>query len=740
MAQLDPQKRYNVRKEVSSFAKRKPLAAAVAVAATSAVWASAAVAEEVVLDEVVVQEQALEGDANPYAEEGAPYKAKKSSDSRRTRDIADTPQTMTVLTKEALDDAGKTELKDILTAQPGITLGTGEGGNSFGDRYIIRGYEARGDVFTDGLREPGLIARDTFAVEQIEITKGPSSTFAGRGSTGGAVNSMTKKANQDEEFTKISGGLGTHNYYRATIDSNHWVGDDTAVRINAVRAANNKPSRGDAGEDRTGAALAVSHRVNDDLNVDVDLYVYRADDKMDPGHTRDFSASEVAILEVPYDRWGNAERDFARSEANILTATADYQVNDNVVLENKTRFGTTANDYVINLQHRDGDVKSGWQENRFVGNQTNVIIENNLGGLRNTWVVGAEFTHEQTDTGSIDTDTTSATYGNRASQGGDIKITTAALYAMDTVTLSDDLEVFAGLRADHFKYDIWAESRGTVTDANYSDTAFNGHIGAVYSPWEDGNIYASASSSTNFSGEIPDAGSSCGYGGYCGAVEPETSVNLEIGTKWNLNDDKLLATAALFQTTKSNVAESTAGSDYDAATAATVGENWVRGLEFGLSGNLSDNLSMQAGLAVMDSEITKSFWDGTVAQTVTRGGTTTTSYPNNVGADKANFAPISANIQLSYQATPKLTVGGVLTGSAGMKGGQPDGGGSETVKTPGYGLLDLNARYEFSKNLSLTANIENVTDETYYTALYRAGSIVYLGDGRSAKLSLNYTF
>ncbi|MCB1814462.1 MAG: TonB-dependent receptor plug domain-containing protein, partial [Candidatus Competibacteraceae bacterium] len=162
--------------------------------------------DEVVLDTLFVEESTLRADADPYAEPGAPYKAKSLADSRRSRDIAETPQTITVLTKEEIKDSGKTELKDILSAQPGITLGTGEGGNSFGDRYIIRGYEARSDVYTDGLREPGLITRETFALEQVEITKGPSSTFAGRGSTGGAINNVTKKASLDDSFSILEGG------------------------------------------------------------------------------------------------------------------------------------------------------------------------------------------------------------------------------------------------------------------------------------------------------------------------------------------------------------------------------------------------------------------------------------------------------------------------------------------------------------------------------------------------------
>ncbi|NJM33087.1 MAG: TonB-dependent receptor plug domain-containing protein [Limnobacter sp.] len=99
---------------------------------------------------------------------------------------------MTVLTKEAIQDSGQTDLADVLRAQPGITIGTGEGGNAFGDRFIIRGFEARNDVFSDGLRDPGVTVRETFGLEQVEVSKGPSSSFAGRGTTGAQSTTSAK--------------------------------------------------------------------------------------------------------------------------------------------------------------------------------------------------------------------------------------------------------------------------------------------------------------------------------------------------------------------------------------------------------------------------------------------------------------------------------------------------------------------------------------------------------------------
>jgi len=104
------------------------------------------------------------------------YRYAKSGAPRRVADLVDTPQTISVLTQDQIQESGKTDLADILSAQAGVTLGTGENGNAFGDRYIIRGHEARSDVFVDGLRDPGMTTRESFATERVEITKGPRYT------------------------------------------------------------------------------------------------------------------------------------------------------------------------------------------------------------------------------------------------------------------------------------------------------------------------------------------------------------------------------------------------------------------------------------------------------------------------------------------------------------------------------------------------------------------------------------
>ncbi|WP_417535277.1 TonB-dependent receptor [Methylophaga sp.] len=724
--------------------------------ALSSAMTAPAFAEEVDLDTVVIEGDKSTAESNPYAEPDAPYKANRLSDNKRTRDIAETPQTMTVLTKESIIDSGKTELKDILSAQPGITLGTGEGGNSFGDRYIIRGYEARNDVFTDGLRDPGLITRETFALEQVEITKGPSSTFAGRGSTGGAVNSVTKKASLDDDFTTLSGGLGTDEYQRYTLDTNKVLSDDFAIRFNALYSEADVPDRDPAEKRRQGALLSAIYQPTDELSLTADYYHFRADDRTDPGVALDRDTNKI----LKYDYVGQDGLDFQHSKADIFTFGFDVELTEGMRLENKSRVGKTENEYIVTAYSaRSAGTRSftGWQENDYLGNQTNLIIDQNLWGKRHTIVTGIEFAKEEMDAGSYDVNPSSVAVdpynpnnnvwsgtASRSDATTELELKTVSAYLMDTITLNDDWEVFAGVRYDYFDYDLWtAAGRSPEMDRSYSDGFWNGHAGVVFSPWENGNIYLSWSTSSNINGGEADAGGSCGYGGLCSdsdgnykSADPEQSTNWELGTKWNLFDNNLLLTAAVFQTTKEDVIEGGVDS-YNSGGTLNTGENRVRGIELGLSGNITERLSGQMGFAMMHSDTLDSYFDGT-KEVTGRGGSI--SYPDNIGKPKANFAKRSFNGQLKYQATQKFAFGGVVTYSSGMFGGQPDAAANTDISIPGYIVYDAFASYEINDNMTVRANILNLFDKDYYTALYRGGSIVYKGDARSANVNLTYKF
>ena len=743
-----------------------------AFAQTTAAPATAAEA----LPTVTVKEQAI--DPNPNAEVGAPYKAKTSADSRHTRPLAETPQTISVITKSAIDDSGFTDLKQILSAQPGITLGTGENGNAFGDRYIIRGQEARSDVFVDGLRDPGMTTRESFAAEQVEVTKGPNSTFAGRGSAGGAVNVITKQATLDYDFTRLSGSVGTDSHYRLTMDANKAINDTFALRVNALVGSEDVPDRGPSERKRKGLALSGLWEVNPDLSVTVDYYGFRGKDNQPDlgGYLVGTAPARYPASNVPVYAQSN---DFLKSDVDTLTARINYRLASDLKLTSLTRYGTSSNGYATTgassrtAYNADGSAyttagidsgHTGWQEVHYFAHQSNLRWDKMIGGMKHEIIGGFEYTDHMVKSGNYAISNsgayncrTSATAtanngwcftngagqslgdptslaGRSYSRNGwnrDWQVRTYALSLMDTVDLTDKWTVFGGVRADHYKLSMLTRNAATnaqTGDYGFSDTLFNGHLGVSYKINPQGMVYAGYGTSQDINGGEPDSGTSSGYGGlviYNGSAagaKPERSQNFELGTKWNLLDDKLLATAAVFQTTKTDVME---GANYDTAGTFNTGKNRVRGIEFGLAGNVTKQFQLQAGAAFMKSKVLRS---ATVA---------------NEGRPLSNFADRSFSVQGKYQITKDFSIGAVARHESDRCGGQPDTAAGYTANgvcsqpVPSFTVYDAFASYRINKHADVRLNVLNLTNKDYYTAVYRSGAFLYKGDARAVRLTLN---
>lgn len=714
-----------------------------------------------------------------YGDANAPYKALRSGDSRRLADLAATPVTMDILTQTQIQDSGKSDLKEIVSAQAGVTLGTGENGNAFGDRYIIRGQEARSDVFVDGLRDPGMTTRESFATEQIEITKGPSGTFAGRGSSGGAVNSVTKQASPEYDFGIVDAGFGTDDFYRIVLDTNMAISDTSAVRINALKADETVPNRDGIERSREGLLLAGYTRPTDQLTFIADAYYLSADDVPDLGSffLRD---ERRPYRNIPVYAQSN---DFLDSEVLSLTLRSEYEVSDTLRLTGALRWGQTENEYIATGARgttRDASdpvapgadtislsTHQGWQEVDYQAAQFLAHWDTTLAGLDTRWVFGIEYMNETVDNGVFDITTNgesncivggrrgaSAGYcvldgeGNevpeirnlmqrsflRAGLDAQFEVETVSAYFMDTIELSDKWQLFLGMRLDDYDYSNATSGRGGDQTYQFSDTLTSGNIGLVYAFSDEGNVYLNLSTANNINGGESDLGANCGYGGLCGdpdqarLADPERSDNIELGTKWRLFDDRLLATAALFQITKSDVMESV-GDDYSTLGTLNTGENRVQGVEFSLSGAITDKLSVQMSAALMDSEVRESFVE------------------ENVGLALSNFADESLYLQLRYQPTAKLAFGGSYTYQGEMYGGQPDTAagydqeaGQYSIVVPSYGVFDLFANYYATEKLNFRLNVGNVTDKEYWTAAYRSGSFMYLGDARSLRASVVLEF
>ncbi|WP_323001122.1 TonB-dependent siderophore receptor [Denitromonas sp.] len=727
---------------------------------------------------VTVVETAI--DPNPNAEPGVPYKAKTSGDERHTRPLAETPQTITVLTQQQMLDTGRSDLRDILRAQPGITLGTGENGNAFGDRYIIRGQEARSDVFVDGLRDPGMTVRESFAVEQLEITKGPSSTFAGRGATGGAINAVTKQATTDVDFTKLSAGIGTDSYRRLSADTNYVLTDTAAIRVNLLHGYQDVPDRAPADRERNGVALSFNIKPTERLDITADYYHLDAIDKPDLGS---WLVNGKPQTNIPvYAQSG----DFLESTVDTYTVRAKYQVNPSVRITNLTRYGTTDNGYVATSARattthatNPGGVydtvvlgtHQGWQEVEYFANQTNLYVEQEIAGMKHEFIFGLEFSDHSVLNGQYTTSNASNCVTSNRSGGPsnsgcivdasgnyvagidtvlnrqvsrgesdiDWNVKTISLSAMDTVDLNDKWTLFGGLRYDRFDYRNVAGTT-TKTEWKLEDGLWNGHFGLTYKFRPDANVYFTYSTASDFNGGESDV-TSCDYGGICvpatgpggtlstaerqalfAQSKPELSENIELGTKWNINNGRMLATAAVFQVTKSDVMEVLNGASYTDIGAINSGKYRVRGVELSLAGEVMPKLTAQGGVAFMNAKWLRS-------QDSTR-----------VGNGLSNFPETTASVLLNYQATPKFSFGGNVTYQSKKFSGTPESPESLNIKVPEYTVLDLFAAYKIDRNTSVRLNIGNVTDETYYLAAYRSGAMLYMGDARNARLTLNYDF
>src|SRR5262249_31985038 len=142
--------------------------------------------------------------------------------------IRDVPQTVTVVNKAVMQAQGATSLADVLRNVPGITLAAAEGG-TIGNNINLRGFTARTDVFLDGMRDRGQYFRDVFALDAVEVLKGPSSMLFGRGSTGGVINQVSKLASL-HPYSEVSATLGTQSSTRVTGDVDAAMSKDSAAR------------------------------------------------------------------------------------------------------------------------------------------------------------------------------------------------------------------------------------------------------------------------------------------------------------------------------------------------------------------------------------------------------------------------------------------------------------------------------------------------------------------------------
>src|SRR5689334_7100739 len=167
------------------------------------------------------------------------------------------PQSITVVPQELMQEQAVTSFRDALRNVTGISLAAGEGGGAQGDNLTLRGFSARNDYFLDGIRDQGSYTRDIFNIASIEVLKGPSAVLFGRGSTGGAINQVSKFPGLEPLY---SGTLSVGNglLLRGMGDVNQPLSKTAAFRVNLMAHDERIIDRHEAEAKRFGLAPAIA--------------------------------------------------------------------------------------------------------------------------------------------------------------------------------------------------------------------------------------------------------------------------------------------------------------------------------------------------------------------------------------------------------------------------------------------------------------------------------------------------
>jgi len=715
-------------------------------------------------------------------EEGG-YKVDRPSSPKFTAPLADIPQTITVIPKELLADQGVGTLAEALRNTPGITFTLGENGNTTaGDSITMRGFDTSSSIFLDGVRDLGAVSRDTFNVEAVEVVKGPSGSDNGRGAPTGYINQVTKQATLESAIGSTL-AFGTDSRLRFTGDVNHAIGSisGAALRLNVMYDKADKPGRRVAGNERWGIAPSFSLGLGGDTRVHFNYLHVEQSNVPDGGLPAiglpgfNFASPTTGATAVPPELvpavnaaingaapvdtknfYGSLD-DFEDVSANMFTVKLEHDMSQDTTVRNTSRYGRytlqreltgiiTLGNYFTGSVVNDPSV---WtvsrsrqrrdEVNEVLTNQTNLTTAFATGAVGHSFSTGVEFIYErQLLRGSASTGTTAvanlynpntadsfATLA-RSGQATDGKMLTAAAYVFDTLQFGERWRLNLGARFDHYELETAtvpapATPPAASTFLQDQGNLFTGKVGLVFKPLPNGSIYINYANSQQPPGGASlqlSAGTATNANNY--TLDPQEATNIELGTKWELLDNRLVLTAAAFDTRNKN---DTAQVDTLTGEIVQFGERKVRGIELGAAGMITPNWQVSAGVASMDTEV--------VAGTAAAAGA------------QLQFSPrLTFTSWTTYTLPFGLTIGGGAryTDSQFRNGNATQATVTNLAVNPEYWVVDAMAKYALNERVSLQFNAYNLLDEFYMSSLNSGGSRYMLGAPRSYQLSGTINF
>lgn len=691
------------------------------------------------------------------------YGAVELSSPKATARILNTPRIVNVITEDVLQDTGTFSLEEAFRTVPGITLGAGEGGVASADIPLIRGVDATGDVFVDGVRDIGSQQREIFALERIEVAKGPSSAFGGRGTAAGAINLVSKVARRgDFASAQITGG--TSDLVRITGDVNRELGEHAAVRVVGLYHDSMVPGRDEVFDDRWGVASSVTLGAGSPFSATLDYYHLEGDAMPDYGipltSRGQLPGGRREAAETDRDNfYGLLNRDFRDTNVDAMTGQIEWALGSGFVLSNTTRYSDTRHHYIVtNPDDSAGNVANGlvWRNIKSrgsrqegIGSNTNLAGVFNTGSLLHSLSLGVEYSHaESTNAGYLATtgnyrfdpavpgsgcnaqalaafDCTplanpdpSDPWAGTVARNPSVAVAEAedvSLYLFDTVTIVPALLLNGGVRWTDYSASGAGILRGTPYDVANEGSFWSYQGGAVFKPSEATSLYVS------YANAKTPPGTTVGEGGQDlnasnSLYEPQTTENWEAGAKAEMLGGGLLVSAAIFQIDRQNIQNTVDDVVTDVFDAAR-----LRGFEVSATGTVGP-VRMLVGYTFLDSELRSDAASGDADP-----GNDATS---NVGKTLPQTPRHNVAATVDWQVVPRFSVG---AGAYGASKRYADA--ANLIRAGGYVRFDAHAQFEVNDRLGVRVNVNNLTDERYIAKI-RNPHFAVPAAGRQALVTL----
>ena len=642
--------------------------------------------------------------------------------------LRDTPQAITVITKELMRDQAMQSMADVIRYVPGIVTAQGEGNR---DTAVFRGNSSTADFYVDGIRDDVQYYRDFYNIESVEALKGANAMIFGRGGSGGIINRVSKQADWSST-REVALTLGSWGNRRLSTDLGAELNSSLALRVNAM-AENSDSYRQGVYLKRSGLNPTLTWRAGTSTNVSVG-YEHFKDERVADRGVPSYQGKPLNTDTSSF--FGVAALSPTWSKVDAFSALVEHDFGAGVSLRNRTRLASYDKFYQnvypgavnaagtsVALQAYNNATQ---RDNLF--NQTDLMFTLNTGGIRHQFVAGVELGRQVTDnfrnTGyflsvgptatsisvPISNPTTNATitFKQSASDANNHGVsTTSSVYVQDQIEFTPQWLAIIGLRRDRFAVDF--TNNRSHENIQVTDTPISPRFGLVFKPVKEVSLYASYSQA--FAPRSGDQMASLTASNK--AFDPEKFTNLEVGAKWDVLPN-LAASAALYQLDRSNVA---IANPLDITKTILVDGQRSKGLELGLSGKISRDWSVIGGYAYQDAKITKT-------QTATI----------KAGATLAQVPAHSASLWNRYDFNE---VWG--TGLGVVYRGKIYSSTDNTVVLPGFTRIDAALFYTVNKMLNLQLNVENILDKKYYASANNNNNITP-GAPRGLRLGMNVKF